>query len=117
MTTAAKKQLTVPERFVPRFWDDVDGRSGIAKEIRRRYEELKTDAGADSAQKDLLVRRAVFIALQLETMECTAAETGEFNFAIYTQAVNALSGLLTKLGLERHKQVVADLQAYVRGRT
>ncbi len=110
-----EKELSIPTRFVPQFWDNVDGRCAIVKEIRRRYEELKRDTGADSFQKDLLVQRTVFVALQLETMETKAAETGEFDPGVYTQMVNAMSGLLSKLGLERKAKHVPNLKSYVAG--
>jgi hypothetical protein len=109
------KDLTLPNRFVPQFWHDVDGRCGVIKEIRRRYEHLKQDVGADSYQKDLLIQRTVFVSLQLETMETKAAETGEFDPGVYTQMVNALSGLLSKLGLERKARTVPNLKTYVAG--
>lgn len=107
------KDESIPDRFVPMFWGNVDGRCAIAKEIRRRYDELKRDTGADSYQKDLLVQRTVFVALQLETMETRAAETGQFDPGVYTQMVNALSGLLSKLGLERRAVQAMTLQTYV----
>ncbi|MBW3540726.1 MAG: hypothetical protein KY476_10685 [Planctomycetes bacterium] len=110
------KNITIPARFEPHFWAGVDGRCTIAKEIRRRYELLKDHTGAESYPKDLLVQRAIFIGLQLETMECVAAERGEFDPGVYTQMVNALSGLLSKLGLERRdREAVPTLKAYVSG--
>lgn len=42
---------------------------------------------------------AVFLGIQLETMEREAADSGEFDQGVYTQMANALSGILTKLGL------------------
>lgn len=112
-----RKQLTLPDRFVAQFWDtDADQRCSVVKEIRRRYEQLKTDAGAESYQKDLIVQRAVFIACQLESMEITAAQSGELNFAVYTQATNALVGLLKALGLEKKMPKTLDLERYIKER-
>lgn len=85
------------------------------REIKKRLTRLMEDVGADSYQKELLVRRAIFISVQLETMEVNAAEGGMFDMGCYTQAVNALSGLLTKLGLDRKAQEVIDLQDYIKG--
>lgn len=95
------------------FWEHADGRCAIVREIRRRYLELKEDCGADSIAKDLLVQRAVFVALQLETTERTAAEGGSFDSGKYGQLVNTLVGLLRSLGLERHIKKVANLADYV----
>lgn len=110
-----KKEIQIPKKFVPQFWDSEDGRSMIVREIRQRYETLKEDCGADSYQKEMLVQRAIFIGLQLETMEVEAATKGIFDPAVYTQMVNALSGLLNKLGLDRKPAKAATLQAYVSG--
>jgi hypothetical protein len=111
-----EKVVTLPERFVPQFWNEADGRCAVIKEIRHRYEVLKGDTLADSYQKDLLCQRATFIAIQLETMERVAAEKGQFNAGTYTQMVNALIGLLKSLGLERRAKKVVNLKAYVEGK-
>ena len=108
------KEIAVPDTFVPRFWTGLDGRCGVAKEIRRRYEELRQDTGADSHQRDTLCQRAVFMGVQLETMECEAAESGKFDPGVYTQMCNSLLGLLRALGLDRHVPAAGGLQAYLR---
>lgn len=110
-----KAEVSIPDRFVPQFWDGIDGRCSIVKEIRTRYDAMKTDAGADSCQKDLLVQRAVFISVQLETMECMAAENGKFDPGVYTQMTNTLMGILKTLGLEKRIKEVTNLRAYVAG--
>lgn len=111
-----KKQISIPEKFTPRFWEEVDGRFSIAKEIRRRYDMLREDTAADSYQKDILCQRAVFISVQLETMEIEATESGRFDPGVYTQMTNALLGLLKSLKLDRKVKDVADLKAYMEGR-
>jgi len=113
---ARRKPETLPARFEPRFWGDCDGRSLVAREIRQRYNELRTDTGCDSAQKDLLVQRAVFISVQLETMEVDAMKGRDFDVGRYTQAVNTLLGLLRTLGLEKYAKPVGNLQDYVKQR-
>jgi len=118
MTMTAIKhgnRSTIPTRFEPRFWEMADGRCAVIKELRRRYAELIADTGADSFQKRLLCQRAIFLAVQIETMEIEAAEEGIFEAGVYTQAVNALSGLLSKLGLNKHHPRTATLDAYVEG--
>ena len=115
MPRTKKKSRMLPGEFEPRFWDDVDGRLGIKKQVRQRFEQLKRDSGAKSIQKQQLCQRAAFISIQLETIECIAAEGGEFDHGGYIQAVNALSGLLSKLGLERQaKEKARDLESYLR---
>lgn len=109
-----KKAITLRGSFVPQFWDEADGRSAVVKEIKRRVDELREHAGADSAQKRMLCERAVFIGLQLETMERTATEQGKLDLGVYTQASNALLGLLKALGLDRKVKSVHDLKSYLK---
>lgn len=107
---------TLPERFVPQFWDECDGRIAIIREIRRRVDLLKADCASDSYQKSILCERVIFIACQLETQERAAIEKGQFDPGRYTQMVNALVGLLRSLGLERKAKKAERLEEYVRRR-
>lgn len=97
----AKRPATLPARFEPKFRVNADQRQCIVKEIRRRHEVLAVDAGVDSYQKQLLAERAIFISIQLETMEVTASQGGEFAPGVYAQMTNSLVGLLRVLGIER----------------
>lgn len=115
-TKGQHTEIAIADKFVPRFWDGIDRRFGIVKEIRRRYRTLKADADADCIQKDMLVQRAIFIGVQLETMEVKAAESGEFEPGVYTQMVNCLMGLLRALGLERKRPNGKTLQGYLNDR-
>lgn len=110
-----KKEVAVPKAFVPKFWDELDGRCIVAKEIRRRYEELASDTGADSVQKQMLVQRAVFINLRLEAIECEAAQGEPFDAGLYASMTNSLNGLLSKLGLNKQIKNADDLQSYLEG--
>lgn len=115
MSKRKKRHISLPRTFSPKFLVDVDGRSGFVKEIRRRLDALVEDAGADSYQKKLIATEAIFISIQLETMRSNAIEGGDLDAGVYTQMVNALSGLLAKLGLERKVSRTVDLKAYVAG--
>ena len=113
----ARREVSLSKRFKPKFWQEQDNRVAVVKEIRRRVKALKQDTGADSYQKELLCERAVFLALQLETMECDAIRGKKpLDFAVFTQAVNALSGLLSKLGLERKVHEAGGLKAFLEDR-
>lgn len=109
------KELVLSRKFTPAFFEEGDQRMAAVKEIKRRYEELKDHTAADSYQKDTLVRRAVFLELQLETFEMAAVKTGKLDVNIYTQMVNCFTGLLNKLGLERAQRKTMDLQTYIHG--
>lgn len=111
-----RKSVSIPGTFVPQFWEDLDGRHHIAKEIRRRVKLLKDHAGADSYQRDLLCQRAAFLSVVLETMEITAARDGELDLGVWTQGVNALNGLLKSLGLDRKVRKAGNLKSYLEDR-
>lgn len=115
--TQAKKVAKLPKTFEPKFWERMDGRVSVAKEIRRRLETLRADAGADaSMQRDLLCQRAVFLAVLLESQECEALESGTLDTGGYVQACNALQGLLKALGLDKKVKQTADLRTYLEER-
>jgi len=95
------KRNAIERKFRPRFWDQLDGRLAVRKEIKRRYQEIAQDADVDTAMKDLLVQRIVFTSILLESQEIEALDEGRIQIGSYVQMVNALSGLLSKIGLER----------------
>jgi hypothetical protein len=109
MTLATKParrrtRVGLSNSFTPLFWVDCDGRCGTVKQIKKRLAALRQDANANSVQKEMLCQRAVFIALQLETMERQAAEGGVFDSGRYAQSCNALLGMLRALGLRSNRQ-------------
>jgi len=109
-----RKRAKLSSNFTVRFWEDSDGRLASIKAIKRRVEALRKDVGATSVQKDLLVQRAAFVALQLESMEIAAAEGKELDRGVYGQMVNTLLGLLRALGLESAQRAKAiSLKDYV----
>lgn len=108
-----RKQTAIPATFVPRFWDAIDGRTRIRKRLVKRIKQFERDASVVTAQQELLCQRAAFLAVQLETQEIEATETGKFDPGVYTQMTNTLFGILRALGLAPKKQKNRDLQAYV----
>ena len=116
LTAKSRKEKTtlLPAKFEPRFWNECDARLAVVRTIRRRVEELAADVGCDSVQKRMLVERAAFLDVVLETAECRCAEGGVFDVGQWTQASNALSGILSKLGLERHQKPLNGLQDYIK---
>lgn len=115
MATTAPKTTKVPKTFDPKFISDLDHRHGVAKEIRRRFETLVADTGAESQQKEMLCRRAVFMGVCLETMEHEALSTGQFeSISVHTQMTNSLLGVLKALGLDRQVKNAHDLKSYIK---
>lgn len=114
MPTKAKRNgAALPNQFVPAFYEQIDKRLAACRIIKERVETLKDHSGADSFQKELLCQRAIFIALQLETMEVNAIENGHLETGVYTQMSNALLGLLKALGLDFKKNSQPWLQPEV----
>lgn len=99
----------LPQQFEPKFLETTDQRHRVIKLIRKRLERLKADAGCDSYQKEMLAEQAIFISVQLETMKVNALEGQPFDAGVYTQMVNCLSGLLSKLGLKGCANQVLDM--------
>ena len=64
-------------------------------------------------QTDLIAQRAVFVAVQLETMEIDGSEGKPFDPGVYTQMVNCLLGLLKALGLTNKASTGETLRQYV----
>lgn len=108
-----KKKVAIPEKFVPRFWEQQDNRTYIVREIRRRVAELEHDCGAESYAQKSLCQRAVFLEMKLETLEIQHAHGTEIEEGVYTQAVNCLSGIYAKLGIKKQVAKTKGLKAYV----
>ena len=113
------KPQTPPERFAPNWLDTLDGRTGIAQEMRQRYQTITGDLGGDDrlsyAQRSL-VSRALWLEYWLQQQERTLATGGEFDVGKWVQAANSLQGILSKLGLERQSKDVPNLHDYLNQR-
>ena len=110
----ARQAATLPGRFEPKFIETTDQRNRAVRLIRQRLERLKEEANCDSFQKEMLAEQAIFIAVQLETMKVNALEGLGFNPGSFTQMVNCLTGILGKIGLERHIETInGDLTTYL----
>jgi hypothetical protein len=108
------REVSLSNKFTPRFWEDSDNRIGVVKLIRRRFELLKAHAGGhESMQRDLLCQRCAFVSVILETKEVKAAEGEDLDLGSYIQGINCLVGLLRALGLEKRIKSAGDLKAYL----
>lgn len=116
-TQRRDRELKLPSKptdeFITRFFENEDNRRHIIRKIKQRVQALKEDCGCDSYQKSMLCERAVFLALRLEAMEVAAINNEPFEAGVYAQSVNALSGLLSKLGLNRARKEVQSLEVYI----
>lgn len=71
----------------------IDGRSVVARELKRRLAELTADLGGEASlsyQQRALCRRAIWLEAHLESMEAAAAQGNPAPTFEYVAAVNAL---------------------------
>lgn len=116
--TKAQLKGTLSKRFVPEFLDYADTRVKAIRILRENLAVLKEHADCDSFQKELIAKRATFLACRLETLEVQCATGNEdIELGVYTQMTNALVGLLKCLGLERQRKQVQSLETYVKTKT
>lgn len=112
------KNQAPPERFAPGWLDQLDGRTGVAQTMRHRYQAFTNDLGGHdhlSYQQRVLVERALWLEYWLAQQEQAMAKgESEFDPGKYTQSINALSGLIAKLGLARVAREVSFTD-YVKG--
>jgi len=117
--TDSPKEQPVSVKFANGWLDSLDGRLGLARELRLRFETLTNDlGGSDSlsyAQRSLC-ERALWLEYWLATQEKDLANGGEFDVGKWVQAANSLQGIFAKLGLRRVAKNVPDLQDWLRQR-
>jgi hypothetical protein len=110
------KANEVPEKFVPGWLDQLDGRLAVAKDVRARFELLTEDLGGLdtlSYQRRSLVERAVWLEFWLAQQERVLAQGGDFAVGVWTQGCNALLGLYRHLGIERKAKNAETLHSYM----
>jgi len=117
--TDSPKEQPVSAKFANGWLDGLDGRLGLARELRQRFETLTNDLGGSGslsyAQRSLC-ERALWLEYWLATQERDLANGAEFDVGRWVQAANSLQGIFAKLGLERVAKDVPDLQDWIKGR-
>jgi hypothetical protein len=99
--------------FALRTLEGADQRFAIVKELRRRLEQLKEDAGVQTIQREWMAARAVFIVARCEALEYDAVTGKTINWREYLMATKALSELLRRLGLDDEQRSTQRLQDYI----
>ncbi|TKB74288.1 MAG: hypothetical protein E8D46_10155 [Nitrospira sp.] len=82
----------------------------MARELRDRLHALTADLGGWSSlsyQEQSLCKRLVHLERLVELKELKLAQGGRLDENLYFNAINSLSGLLTKIGLKRRVKVVS----------
>lgn len=103
----------VETRFDEDFLDSMDGRVSTVRTLRQRLSQLMADLGGLaqlSYQERSLCRRVVHLERLIEKKEASLAHGGTVDENGYLGAINALSGLFTKIGLRRRPKIVGTLQ-------
>jgi len=111
------------KRYIPQkdnianWLRDLDGRTAVAQELRQRQTLLSDDLGGVeslSYQQRALIDRAIFLEFHLQQQELRLAKGSDFDSGQWVQAANSLSGIYSKLGLQRKAKDVS-LSQYVNG--
>ena len=111
----------IPPKFAPGYLDRLDGRTAIAVDMRHRWQQITDDLGGEatlSYSQRSLVERALWLEHWLAVQERALADGdyGAFDAGRWTQACNALQGILKTLGIERKAKDVTSLSDYIAGK-
>ena len=115
------KLAEIPDKFSPGYLAALDGRTAIAQDMRARWAAMTADLGGEAtlsyAQRSL-VERALWLEhwLAVQEQALAAGQYEAFDAGKWTQACNALQGILVKLGLERKQKDVTSLADYIKGK-
>ena len=109
----------LPAKYEPGFLERMDARLAIARVIRERVATIESDMGGTetlSHARRSLARRAAWLEAVIESDEQRLAFGAPVDVGVHTQAINALSGLYSKLGLERRVRPTRTLREVMDGR-
>lgn len=83
--------------------DRLDGRTGIAQTMRDRYDAMTEELGGVdrlSYSRRSLVVRYLWVEYWMEGRETMLAERGWTDMSEWIEAMNAMHGILDRLGIE-----------------
>ena len=107
-------KVSVPVKFDVNFLEQCDARKRAVRLMKKRYLTLREHTGAEgTAQKEILVRRATFLSLYLESLEIQAMSGAEVNMSTYSALSNSLTGLLKALGISKHMKSAVSVTEYL----
>ncbi len=116
------KAIEITQSYDENFMASMDGRTLVARELRDRLHALSADLGGWSSlsyQERSLCRRLIHLERLVEQKELRLATGGRFrpmDENVYFNSINALSGLLSKIGLKRRVKILA-LGDYLQSKT
>ena len=118
-STITSKTQPVGSQFTNGWLDGLDGRLGVARELRQRFQALTGDLGGSASlsyAERSLCERALWLEYWLAKQETELANGGEFDVGKWVQAANSLQGIFAKLGLKRVAKDVPSLHEWVAAR-
>lgn len=100
----------LPERYAKNFLDAMDKRGRVPKLLDGITNALYSDLGGKenvSVMQQMICEKIAYLKLMTGKTELTLAQGGSIDEAAYLNAVNCLSGLLSKIGLKRRAKSIS----------
>lgn len=100
----------LPERYAKDFLNAMDKRVRVAKVLGGILNAIYADLGGKenvSVMQQMLCEKIAYLKLMTAKTELTMARGGRIDEASYLNAINCLSGLLSKVGLKRKPRILS----------
>ena len=110
MKKKGKTLANFPERYAKDFIHEMDGRVRVVKTIREDLDTLYAALGGKenvSYMEQTLCHKVIYLKWLTGKKEATMIHGGSIDEASYLNAVNCLSGLLSKIGLKRRAKTLS----------
>jgi hypothetical protein len=108
------KALVPPKEYRKSRIDQLDGRYRAVRELKRRERALAADLGGDlSVQQACIVARIVCLQSWIENVEQKLIAGQPVNETLWFSALNCLTGLLSRIGIQRRARPIKSLQEYL----
>jgi hypothetical protein len=115
----ARTRPDLPEKYVPGFLRELDGRTDVCQRLTAAYDRIVEDAGGEeqlSLVKLSLIERFVFLSEMLERWELEIVKQPSENgaaLARWVQAVNSIQGLARAIGIDAKGRKRPTLKTYM----
>jgi hypothetical protein len=110
MKKKGKTLANFPERYAKDFIHEMDGRVRVVKTIREDLDALYAALGGKenvSYMEQTLCQKVIYLKWLTGKKEAAMIHGGSIDETSYLNAVNCLSGLLTKIGLKRRAKQIS----------
>lgn len=100
----------LPERYAKDFLDAIDKRVRVAKVLGGIINAIYSDLGGKenvSIMQQMICEKIAYLKLMTAQAELTMARGGRIDEPAYLNAINCLSGLLSKIGLKRKAKSIS----------